>query len=533
MSSTKSDFVSKPKPIFPEVAEARYSRLYPGGGKPHDIHDLEKLVCLMVDESDQDNPRTMPSGYVYFGQFVDHDLTLDNVGAFDATPFPEKTRNYRTPRLDLDLLYGKTPGSTPSELYIEGERLRLGNMWDADKRAAVGPEGDLCRDANGLAQVIDLRSDENLVQAQMHVLWAKLHNCLIDLAAEQPELLRGIPAGTHFERVRQLVIWIYQWVVVYDFLPHFIRNQFWHDVFCRRQLRLYAEIARPTRTPFALPIEFTVAAYRFGHSMVRNGYELNRTYGMNPTAKMLMDMTAQGGGINSDRPQLPNTFVIEWNLFLDGAGKTFNRGARIDTYISKDLFGVKPETVALYGPVRLNARSGLNLCGFEGMLLPYLTLVRGSNMHLPSGEQFADFFGLPRIDGEVGASDDLQCVLKSEGFREHTPLWYYVLREADLGAIDEPGPRDRKPMQKLGEVGSRIIAETFYQVLMADRDSILNAGRHWKPPETDLTKQLNSLPSVADLVTLGEQSGSRLQKGRVTDMFGIPDNPQGSGSARC
>src|SRR5262245_40230014 len=95
---------TKPKPLYPEVAEARYGRLYPGEGKPHDLGDLKELASLMRDDSDQKAPQTMPSGYVYFGQFVDHDLTLDNVSAFDATPFAGKTKNYRTPRLDLDPL---------------------------------------------------------------------------------------------------------------------------------------------------------------------------------------------------------------------------------------------------------------------------------------------------------------------------------------------------------------------------------------------------------------------------------------------
>lgn len=144
----------------------------------------------------------------------------------------------------------------------------------------------------------------------MHVLWCKLHNHLLDLAQEKDELLAGIPEGTLFDRTRQLVTWLYQWIVVDDFLPSIVRRSVLAEVFCRRKPRLYKHIARPSRTPFALPIEFTVAAYRFGHSMVRNEYQL--TIPKNAGTGELITMTKAGGGIKS---QLRADFVIDWDFF--------------------------------------------------------------------------------------------------------------------------------------------------------------------------------------------------------------------------
>lgn len=457
--------ISKAKPLVPKIPEGRYSRLCPTPSRPYDPDDLFRLADYMRDSSLEDRHDTMPSGYVYFGQFVDHDLTLDDTKAVAAVPFPEKTKNFRTPRLDLDPLYGKEPPAA-SALYEDWERLRLGWTSIVEGSSLESTRDDLPRDSYGRARVIDSRSDENLIIAQMHVLWAKLHNRLLALASEQPSLLSGTQEGTHFERVRRLVTWIYQFIVVNDFLPYFIQNGVWRDVFNRRDLQFYKVLARPTRTPFALPIEFTVAAFRFGHSVVRNGY-------------VLRDETTRGTEtLLQEGSQLAANCVIDWNLFVSkNAG---NHGALIDTFVAEALVDIQ---------------------------LPHRTLLRGSKMQLSSGEEFAAHFRCSPVDEEkMAASTEIAEILGKQDFRQRTPLWYYLLREAALNEVREPGPVDYgDPVQKLGQIGSRIIAETFYQVLSADGNSIFNAGRHWQPPRlrfggSKVPAPLNSLPSIVDLL---------------------------------
>ncbi len=402
---------------------------------------------------------SMPSGYVYFGQFVDHDLTRDNTPLANARPQAGATLNCRRAALDLEVLYGDGPIAN-SALYGDGGKLRLGET--ESYTATVFPHhsypaspNDLWRGSNGEAVVVDYRSDENVIIAQMHVLWIKLHNRLLELAPEQEELLAGLPEGSLFDRVRQLVTWLYQWIIVHDFLPSFIRHDVLFDVFRRRNLLLYRAISPPSRTPFALPLEFTVAAYRFGHSMVRDEYTLAR--GRSVTTEELLLMTQRGGGITS---RLRADFVIDWSLFLEE--KTFaNRGERIDTFIASALSRL------------------------PGIILPQVTLLRGSAMHLPSGEEFARHFNLPAIAASEipAASGAAQALFQDPGIRGRTPLWYYLLRESAVAAVFEPGPRDESVMlHKLGPVGSRIVAEVFYQVLAADGNSIFNAGKHWQPP---------------------------------------------------
>lgn len=479
--------IDPPDP-FPELPQSRYSRLCPGEGwAPHDPQKLKELAELMDAPSPPDPAPnagarlTMPSGYVYFGQFVDHDLTRNNTLLANAKPQAGATANCRRAALDLEVLYGNGPVAS-SALYADGEKLRLGEAEAYTEtvfpyHSYAASQNDLYRDGSGKAVVVDSRSDENVIIAQMHVLWIKLHNRLLDLAQEQEELLTGLPEGSLFAQVRQLVVWLYQWIIVHDFLPSFIRNDVLLDVFLRRNLQLYRVVGPLSRTPFSLPIEFTVAAYRFGHSMVRDEYTLAK--GRSVSTPELLMMTNKGGGITSG---LRADFVIDWSLFLEE--KTFaNRGERIDTFIASALSRI------------------------PGTILPQTTLLRGSAMHLPSGEEFAKHFNWPvlaavDIPASVGPA---QVLFQDTSFRGRTPLWYYLLRESAVAAVFEPGPRDDSfLLQKLGLAGSRIVAEVFYQVLMADGNSIFHSGRHWQPPSCVIgpsrtPEKLSSLLALARL----------------------------------
>lgn len=476
----------QPHPAFPETPQAHYNRLCPCLGEPYDPARLAELASLMKlsETGPKDEPRTMPSGYLYFGQFVDHDLARDNTRASEATPIAERTENFRTPRLDLELLYGKGRAAAP-ELYHEDGRLRLGLTREVtlgDGTRFPSSEDDLCRDPDGTPRVIDSRSDENLIVAQMQVLWAKLHNSLLKRAAQEEQLLAGIPPGTPFERVGRLVTWIFQWVVLHDFLPSFVRNEVWDDVFEEGRLRLYPTNAQPSDVPFALPIEFTLAAFRFGHSMVRHEYQLTRS--KNVKLETLLRMTNQGGGLrgeSSTEARLPADFVVDWDFFFDG--RTFlNHADPIDPFITSALHSL------------------------PGMSLPLMSLLRGSRMQLASGEELARHFGFALLpQEEIGASAELSAFFRDSAFHGRTPLWYYLLREAAVDSVYEAGPRTSEPMQKLGQLGSRIIVETFHQVLKADGDSMLHAGRNWRPPFlvhglSETPRRLDSLPEIKGLV---------------------------------
>ena len=264
----------------PEKPEGHYGRLCPSHDSqwpPHDEHQLEALAKMMNaslaapgdrDERFRDN--VMRSGYVYLGQFIDHDITRDVRLLREAGCDTEQTLNFRTPALDLDLLYGKDPAAVPC-LYEGKGHLKLG-MTEA-RYGRTSTDDDLPRRPDGTAIVMDARSDENLFIAQTHVLFAKFHNCVLELLKDQPTLSAGPVDASLFERARRFVTWHYQWIVLKDFLPHIVQKETLKDIE-KNGLHLFPRAHTPADSSFALPVEFTVAAFRFGHSMVRDGYFL-------------------------------------------------------------------------------------------------------------------------------------------------------------------------------------------------------------------------------------------------------------------
>ena len=84
--------------------------------------------------------------------------------------------------------------------------------------------------------------------------------------------------------------------------------------------------------------------------------------------------------------------------------------------------------------------------------------------------------------GDLIPATDADAKVFPKGMCGRTPLWYYLLREAAIEFNPEPQIRPGKQLQKLGTMGSQIVAETLHQLLNADSDSIVHAGCGWKPP---------------------------------------------------
>lgn len=449
---------------------------------PHDEPLLVELAQRMKDSPARRRARgrtpTMPSGYVYLGQFVAHDIAGDATPLAQMGPDAERMANYRTPRLDLDHLYGAGPSGSP-ELYDGRGRLRLGQTLTATLaggRRIASSLGDLPREPDGTATVVDQRNDENLIVAQIHVLMAKLHNCFLQLLEQQPQLSAGPADASLFEQARRLVTWHYQWIAVHDFLPRLVRRAVLQDI-AAKGLRLFPHVYTPADAPMALPLEFTLAAFRFGHSMVQEKYLLGEIV---IDTSRLTNMTKRGGGINAAAPALPADHVIEWPFFFSGPPGVLNRGQNIDTFITEALYDlpahsgqISPSRAASVPPGRFMPS------------LPELTLRRGARARLPAGEEFAQRFGfMPLAAQEVAALPEDLAFFDQPALRGRTPLWYYLLREAaveDTAAPErERGPEP--PTQKLGTLGGHIVAEVLLQILAADGESIHNAGSGWRPP---------------------------------------------------
>jgi hypothetical protein len=397
----------------------RMFELLPGYTAPS-VQNLSDLAQTQLDAGAAalDNPG-MTAGYTYFGQFIDHDLTRDQSASPEAPVDPTTLKNFRTPRFDLDSVYGGGPAVNP-ELY-DGAKLKL----QAPNANGVP---DLIRRADGTAIIGDNRNDDNLIIAQIQVAAIKFHNRLVS-------------EGASFADAQRLTRWHYQWVVVHDFLPHVV-GQARVDRFLKGTTVRGGYYAAGNPANPMTPIEFAGAVYRFGHSQVRNGYRLN------PQTFSLVFSETQPD-LRGSR-DIPATHQIDWNNFFQVHGSApfaGNLSRKIDTKVSASLFAL---------PIPQAIGGGSNVLAFRN-------LVRGTFYGLPSGQAISNEMGIrPLTNAQIGLGPEYQG---------ETPLWYYVLAEAE----------QRENGARLGEVGGRIVAEVFLRQLKVDKNSYLNAKPAWAP----------------------------------------------------
>jgi hypothetical protein len=431
---------------------------------------LAALAQTMKDANpgSPDGDSNIPAAYTYFGQFVDHDITLEAVSAplpslIDPklAPLPlkeirKRIRNTRTATLDLDSVY-----SSPAPR--DGDKMRLGKVTPLNGQSApsLRPPGkddfndlprepridDQERDRAALSG--DPRNDENLIVGQLHVAFLRAHNKLID-------------QGKSFNEARTILRQHYQHIVLQDFLrriadPHIVDRVFLHGN-C-----VYDALDEP----FFLPLEFSAAAYRFGHSMVRAGYNFNLNFNFSgapgtlpASLELLFTFTALSGQLG-DFDTVPDNWIIQWENIIDlGSSDNVQKARRIDTQIANPLFNLPG--------VQGTPEQGL------ASVLAARNLLRGYLLRIPTGQAVAGALSMEpltpdQIEAAAG-SDDQRKALRDGRFLERTPLWYYILVESAAQANG----------QHLGPVGSLIVAEVLTGLARKSKNSILRQKR-WTP----------------------------------------------------
>ena len=449
------------EPDLPEETERlfRFSRMFQVPGlHPSD----EALIALGEAMEDSpiilDHPST-PAGYTYLGQFLDHDITFDETEGIPSGQLsPEEIINGRTPSLDLDSLYGRGPQRETKRIYEDdGVRLRVGTTTPTGfGQANFSLPNDLPREGgsndNPRTPIIgDPRNDENLAVAQTHLLFLKAHNKI----ADQKEQL-GIVGKQLFESSREELLRHYQWIVLHDFLPRIIRGAVLQDVLSNGR-RFFTPNAPQELT---MPVEFSVAAYRLGHSMVRDDYEWNRVFrtggvGGRATLSQLFEFT--GNGTMLGLPTLPSNWIVDWRLLYDlspiqSSLPEINMIRLID---EKLAFSLKTLPGFPSGPMSN---------------LAIRNLLRGRLLSLPSGQAIAEAIGTAPLSRDEVVNGPHREIIEQHGLGSQTPLWYYILKEAQ---VQDQGER-------LGEVGSRILAEVFVGLIENSSISILD-GSNWSP----------------------------------------------------
>ena len=444
----------------PAAHGARFGRMFGdlAHGDPGETATGELLALIerASREIDADN-EDIPAGHTYLGQFVDHDITFDPTSKLERDNDPSALTNFRTPRFDLDSLYGSGPDDQPY-LYEwldrrdRGVKLLLGR---ADPGGAHAAE-DLPRNAQGRALIGDARNDENLIVAQLHLLFVRFHNRVVDAVRAGDPRMAGAEL---FEEAQRIVRWHYQWIVVHDFLERVAGRELVHEV-----LRPGAGDQGPTitRTLFdwqgepSIPVEFSGAAYRFGHSMVRDDYAIRRGMDPIPIFGDHADPARHLGGFR----RLPALLEIDWRRFfadagegtllIDGRPATRNMSLKINHRIAAPLFSLPPD---------------------GERALADLNLRRGRALGLPAGGDVAVAMGERPLSEDELLLGEIASPGAREALREATPLWYYVLCEAG----------SRAGGRHLGRVGGRIVTEVLVGLLQADPQSYLHRSPAWRP----------------------------------------------------
>ena len=457
---------------------------------PPDDAFIELAGTMFGAPTSADN-EDIPAGYTYLGQFIDHDITFDPISKLQRDNDPDALRNFRTPRFDLDSLYGAGPQDNPFMYQRDGVRLFVGktttfvatpNEDDCPRVTPPHPEGKTPETIrrSKVAVIGDPRNDENIIVNQLHLAFLKYHNAVVD----ELEGSTDLSGSELFDEACRVVRWHYQWLVIHDFLHRIVGRDLVNSIFSRETYAVFtasgsaeASLKKTDRKffdwqdqPF-IPLEFSVAAYRFGHSQIRPKYFLNSLIPEIPIFNMNGD-DSELGDLHGFRER-PERWELEWSRFFAFSGQeALQHSKRIDTDLSLGL-DTLPTQVA-DGLASLAARN----------------LLRGKALGIPSGQDVAMAMGMPDdliLKGDaLGLNDEL-----TQTFGDHTPLWYYLLKEAETHGAGKI----------LGPVGGRIVAEVLIGLLEGDPLSYLNAVGDWRPEAGRFGTDSNGDFTMPDLLT--------------------------------
>jgi hypothetical protein len=527
--------------LFASLTDQAASHL-PADDPAKVVNDLKALGAAMTESGGVPLPADnsiVPPVYTYWGQFVDHDLTantdrtsaVSDIARADLKPIaPEEVKknlkNLRQPTLNLDSLYGNgpsfidpqskdagfydgpkfligkntdTPGipglKIPSVEDLDRDLPRIGPLLDAGiiKQDIFTPEQREDPSFRTRAFIGDARNDENLIVAQLHLAFLRFHNRVVEQLKDKPHRWGLLPDRFHdailFHHARNITTWTYQWLVVNDWLKTITLGGIVDKILLagpKHYAKRHGELF--------MPLEYSVAAFRFGHSMVRGAYDHNRNFGKNGGGDGAVRNNAPfdllflftGNGFGRDPgdptksirnpmqglPTLPFNWIIEWDRFTDkGSVDPAHFARKIDTRLVPPLAEMVNEGTA--PTIQDEAGKGIRTLLRS---LAQRNLLRGYQLSIPTGQAVAQALGVQPLSAselQQNNSPAVNAALSEGGFLERTPLWYYVLKEAEVRANGNT----------LGELGSRIVVETLVGLLRNDRSSYLHQLGGWNPAE--------------------------------------------------
>ena len=498
-------------------------------------------VDTVKDGPDPEENLWVPAGYTYFGQFIDHDLTFDNTSSLNPADIGEQDRlpsNLRTPRFDLDSLYGDGPDAQPFLYAEDGASLLFKDSHENQSQTTYEQATqDLLRSPNGRAIIGDKRNDENSIVSQIQLAFVRYHNAVVKKLSKDDEKLTGTAL---FNQARNEVRWTYQKLVIEDFLPRIVKAEVFADLqeatTPEEREDLYALYTEDKRQN--LPREFVVAAYRFGHSGVRTGYRLNKETRLSIFPPSKDDSKSDDDDSLLGFDPLPKTHVIDdWGRFFpntkpgvfpnelrdEAADDEERPEVRLQLAYKIDPTLVDPLGVLPPKVLPTSATVGGLVKEVEDTISPdhlpdteatpprpslaLLNLLRGNIYKVQGGQVIAYVLqevGFPVKILEPKHLSTRNAVEGKDGFfkfeeidstlQKDTPLWFYILAEGQASVVDaiileKDGTFNEEQLLKgdgaktqLGWVGGRIVAEVFYGLLDSDSESYFNAApENWEP----------------------------------------------------
>lgn len=448
------------------IKKRRKERLFPGLDplKLQKDKDLKCIINAMLEPGGKIPKSSISAGYTYFGQFLAHDITFSAKPSKKKLSKKGKLNSLNTPKLNLDLLYGGGPATHPY-IYSQNiekdyffhlkkkkfkEKISLQTFDDKNESTLVKGSfriWDVPR-KKGVALIPDPRNDEHILLSQLHTAFLLSHNNIISGSKIKNVVER-------FKRTKKKLVHHYHWLIINDYLKKFIKQDLIDDLISGKKTALY----NPHKMPF-IPIEFSAAAFRFGHSLVRNSYSFNRIYPL-PNVKKESFLALLEDNIN----------FVDWRNFFQS--KSLN--PKKSSFLNKAKI-ISPWLVSNLEDFPITNKF-FRQSKIVGENLARLNLKTGFDLELPSGQSIAHALHLP--ENEILQVDikNLPCY-----YRDNTPLWLYILYEA----------YSLEKGQKLGPVGERIIAEVIIGIIKSNPNSYLNTKPSWSPKQDSIVQFLKN-----------------------------------------
>ena len=436
----------------PKQSSGRFGRmldLYPLYLSTITLENLGRKGGVMEASANCSNfTNNIPLGMIFLGQFIDHDITLDATSSFNKINEPTETENFRTPNLDLDCIFGDGPEVSPYLYERNTLRLITGASNHNHGQDPILAASDLARTSEGVAIIGDPRNDENRIISQLQLAFICFYNAIYDHIAVE-RAAEKLTNQEIYEEARRLTSWHYQWVVLHEFLPLICGKET-----VDRVLGLGRQFYRPKYDAF-IPVEFSVAAYRFGHSMIAQKLQVQRG-----SHAPVFDLFSPEIG-RGFQPVTSADQVVDWHVFFDFDGD-FQRAEKLDIKLAADLLDL---------PFIRGSANDKSLA--------IRNLKRGQSFLLPSGENVARKLG--RSDREIrNVRQFLESAVAGENIDlgPGIPLWLYILAEAQVVGRDA---NTGMTGEGLGPVGGTIVAEVLIGLMELDTRSFLGSDRNWTP----------------------------------------------------